>query len=224
MAAGLSAKVLQHLERHLISENAELADRTQELSLLRLVGPQAADVAQAAAIAPARRHRLLAVDGFDFLCSSAESQSIQQRLVQAGAIVSNAAAYETLRIEAGLPAYGVDIDEHRFVVEVNRAEQAISYTKGCYLGQEPIVMARDRGQVNRLFMGLKIEDNEPPAPGTKVMREEKELGEVTSSTISPRLGQAIALAYMRRGAWDAGTQVIVGGRNAIVSALPFDRA
>ncbi|MBI3704089.1 MAG: hypothetical protein HY244_09655 [Rhizobiales bacterium] len=99
--------------------------------------------------------------------------------------------------------------------------QAISYTKGCYLGQETIVMARDRGQVNRLMMGLKVEGDTPLAAGAKVMRGNDEVGQVTSSVFSPRLGQAIALAYLRRGSWDAGTEIVVDGRPAVVCALPF---
>jgi len=85
-------------------------------------------------------------------------------------------------------------------MEVNRP-QAISYTKGCYLGQETIVMARDRGQVNRLFMGIKSASGETLNAGTKLYRNNEEVGHVTSSVYSPRLQQVVALAYLRRGSW-----------------------
>jgi folate-binding protein YgfZ len=145
------------------------------------------------------------------------------RLAEAGAKAAGREAFEILRIEAGTPAWGPDIDETTFVPEVGRARQAISYTKGCYLGQEPIVMARDRGQVNRTLLGLKLTGG--PAPhGAVVLRDGKEVGRVTSSVQSPRLG-AIALAYIRRGNQEPGTavEVEVEGtrRPAVVSMLPF---
>ena len=225
MAAGQGGKVLQHLDHFLISEKVELTDRTREFALFRLVGPKASEVMQRAAITPSRQHRLLALDGFDFFCPSAEAESLRSRLGEAGAILADSEVYDTLRIEAGLPQFGIDIDEHRFVVEVNRTAQAISYAKGCYLGQETIVMARDRGQVNRLLVGVKVAEGAPLAAGTKLFRASEEVGQVTSSTFSPRLGQVIALAYLRRGSWDAGTEVVIDppsdGRPAIVCALPF---
>src|SRR5207249_7728705 len=95
------------------------------------------------------------------------------------------------------------MDETTFAPEVGRIQQAICYTKGCFLGQEPIVMARDRGHVNRALLGLKLSGGPAPA-GTKLFREGKEVGQVTSSVVSPRLGP-IALAYLRRGNWEPGT-------------------
>jgi len=116
--------------------------------------------------------------------------------------------FETLRIEAGTPLFGPDIDESRFVMEVGRATRAVSYSKGCYLGQEPIVMARDRaGHVNRAFLGLKALDGAPPAPGTKLFRDGQEVGVVTSSCHSPRLGIPVALGYLRWKHQDPGLKL-----------------
>ena len=81
-------------------------------------------------------------------------------------------------------------------------------------------MARDRGQVNRLLMGLKVADGTPLAPGTKAFRANEEVGQVTSSVVSPRFG-VIALAYLRRGNGDVGTELTTDGRSAVVCALPF---
>ena len=135
---------------------------------------------------------------------------------EAGATPAGREAFETLRVEAGTPAFGLDIDENTFAPEVGRTQQAICYTKGCYLGQEPIVMARDRGQVNRTLLGVKLTGG--PAPhGSLVYRDGKEIGRVTSSVQSPRLGTAIGLAYIRRGNQEPGTAVEVeveGGRPA----------
>jgi folate-binding protein YgfZ len=216
---------LKHLDHFLISEKVELADRTQEYGLLRLVGPQTADLLTRLAITPTRQHRLLALDCFDLFCPIAEVAALRQRLMDAGAVLADSTAYQIFRIEAGLPEYGIDIDENRLAMEVNRTTQAICYTKGCYLGQETIVMARDRGQVNRLLMGVKVTGDESLAPGTKLFRANEEVGQATSSVFSPRLGQVIALAYLRRGSWDAGTEVVIeptsDGRSGVVCALPF---
>jgi tRNA-modifying protein YgfZ len=186
-----------------------------------------------------RRHDLLGLPGFDILCPTAAltepvwermnptgatwAEVLRNRLVEAGATPAGREAYEMLRIEAGTPEFGPEIDENTFVPEVGRAKEAICYTKGCYLGQEPIVMARDRGQVNRTLLGLRL-TGEPPPPGSLIYRDGKEVGRVTSSTQSPRLG-TIALAYIRRGNQEAGTAVEVEARGtrqpSVVSTLPF---
>src|SRR5437660_1771681 len=109
-------------------------------------------------------------------------------------------------------------------MEVGRTKQAICYTKGCFLGQEPIVMARDRGHVNRTLLGIKIQEGGPPKFGTLLFRDGVEVGQVTSSVVSYRLG-SIALAYLKRGHQEPGTIVELDpandGRKASVSALPF---
>src|SRR5205085_797197 len=98
---------------------------------------------------------------------------------------ADAAVHEMLRVEAGLPAFGSDIDEERLVMEVGRTARAISYTKGCFLGQEPIVMARDRGQVNRALLGVKVARGAALAHGARLFHAEAEVGQVTSSVYSP---------------------------------------
>src|SRR3954469_4416077 len=124
---------------------------------------------------------------------------------------------------AGTPVDRLDMDENTFAPEVNRIQQAISYQKGCYLGQEPIVMARDRGVVQRTLVGLHVGDEAAP-PGAPLYREGKEVGRVTSSVRSPRFGW-IALGYARRGSQAAGTELEMdanGVRRAVrTSALPF---
>src|SRR5262249_47785423 len=118
-----------------------------------------------------RRNEPLALPGYDIVCLRALVEDVWARLVRAGAKPAGRDAYEVLRVEAGTPVYGVDIDENRFIVEVGRTATAISYNKGCYLGQEPVVMARDRGQVQRMFLGLKLSGSSPLAPGSKVLRD-----------------------------------------------------
>ena len=222
MVAGQADKVLKHLNHFLISEQVEIADRTAEFGMLRVVGPNAASASGGGKPADPRPHRLLAVEGVDLFCPSADVAALQQQLISAGVGRAGAETYERLRIEAGLPEYGIDIDENRLAMEVGRTAQAISYTKGCYLGQETIVMARDRGQVNRMLTGVRFASvREPVASGTKLFRGSDEVGQVTSSLFSLRFGQVIALAYLRRGSWDPGTEVVADGRPAVVCALPF---
>jgi len=242
---GQAQRAFQHLNHFLISEQVELANRTAALGLLRVVGPSAAAILAKAcgatlpnlepwrhvtlacngAAVVVRYHNILNLPGYDCFCEAAQAPRLKERLIAAGALPAGAQAYELLRIEAGWPVVGVDMDENRFVVEVGRGAQAICYTKGCYLGQEPIVMARDRGQVNRMLLGLSCGAGPMLAAGTKLFQGEADVGQVTSSVESPRLGQAIALAYIRRGSQDPGTKLtiepVLAGRQAVVCSLPF---
>lgn len=241
---GLVEKVHQHLNHYLISERVELSDRTRELCFLRVAGPKAADIVDKVCgargteppmlhpearvlslvgdvIAHVRRVPCLSVPGFDVCCASAHAARLWQVLVEQGAAPAGQEAHEILRVEAGWPVYGLDMDDHRFVVEVGRSEQAISYTKGCFLGQEPIVMARDRGHVNRLLMGAK---GEALSRGP-LFRDTHEVGQTTSVVFSPRVGKSIGLAYLKRGNWEPGTILTTaaeaGGREAVVASSPF---
>jgi folate-binding protein YgfZ len=237
---GYNDKVLKHLDRHLISEAVELADNTAQFKQLHLAGPKARDVLQAALGQPVpdlaefqhmertvgptatcsiRRHDPLGLPGYDIVCLNDRAASVWRLLQAEGAVPAGQAAWETLRIEAGTPVYGVDINEDRFVMEVARALRAVSYSKGCYLGQEPIVMARDRaGFVNRAFLGVKVLDGGPLPAGTKLFRDTAEVGLVTSSTNSPALNAPLALGYIRRGHQDPGLRLEAetpGGRVSV---------
>ncbi len=130
-------------------------------------------------------------------------------------------ALETLRIEAGIPRYGQELDEDTFP---NEAElwNALSFNKGCYVGQEIVERARSRGHVNWKLMGLVVDSNVPPPVGQKLAREGREIGEVTSACISPTLGKTLALAYLRREVAEPGTKLeFPSGAIAEVAALPF---
>lgn len=170
-----------------------------------------------------RKHQLLGVPAVDIFCPPGRVAQLRSNLIAAGAAAGDEQTYETLRLEAGLPEFGKDIDENRSVMEIGRVKEAISYSKGCFLGQEPIVMARDRGHVNRNLMGLKAVGNQPMSSGATALHDNEESGLVTSSVWSPRLQCAIALAYMKRGHQQPGTKVFVDGREAEVVQLPFTR-
>lgn len=244
---GQGEKVIQHLDHYVISEQVEFADRTREFAQLHLAGPRAKEVLEKALVddvpdleelqhmmrtfgasdtAHIRRHDSLGVPGYDLVCLRGRAANVWQLLVRAGARPAGLQAYQTLRVEAGTPVQGVDFDETTFAPEVGRTAQAISYGKGCYLGQEPIVMARDRGQINRILRGLKLATGPVPT-GSLLYREGKEAGRVTSSVQSPLLGTGIALAYVRRHSWEPGTVVEVetaGQRHpGTVTVLPFPK-
>ena len=130
-------------------------------------------------------------------------------------------ALETLRIEAGIPRYGQELGEDTIPNEAG-LWNALSFTKGCYVGQEIVERARSRGHVNWKLMGLIVESEVPPPPGEKLVREGREIGEVTSSCVSPTLLKTIALAYLRHEVSEPGTRLeLPSGTVAEVVALPF---
>ena len=187
---------MAHINHFVVSEQVEIFDRTGAVAQLHLCGPQATAILEAmvptlqplehlqhTAVDSLRivRHDRLGLPGYDLICPASDAAGLMDRVVKAGGVLAGSATFNILRIEAGIPMDGIDIDAERFVVEVGRTGQAICYTKGCYLGQEPIVMARDRGHLNRMLLGLKSEAPEPLQPGTKVTQDGQEVGQVTSS-------------------------------------------
>jgi len=111
-------------------------------------------------------------------------------------------AYQILRIETGVPWFGIDIDASVIPVEAGLTEFAITYDKGCYVGQETIARLRSRGQVNVSLTGLALEVDELPPPGTQILEGEKTVGRITSSIYSPSTGGAFGLGYVHRKAAD----------------------
>lgn len=226
---GRNTELVQYLDRYLISEQVEIADRTLDFAQFHLVGPKAAEVLSAAlgdavpnlpefahmertfgkdATCSIRRRDQLGVPGFDIVCRTEVAEGVKRLLLAAGAAEGTPDTFGVLRIEAGTPVFGKDIDDNRFVMEVGFAARAVSYAKGCFLGQEPIVMARDRaGHVNRAFLGLKVLEGAPLPPGTKLFHDGQEVGSVTSSCHSPRLGTPVALAYLKWKHQEPGTRM-----------------
>jgi folate-binding protein YgfZ len=243
---GAGENAIQHLSKFLISEQVEIVDRTTELSQFYLVGPKSRPIAAkvlgaklkdladwgccmilgpGALTCQVRFHRRLAIDCFEIIFPAAGAATLQSQLMESGAVPAGSESWETLRVEAGFPVYGIDIDENVLAPEVGRP--AISYAKGCYLGQETIVRIRDLGHVNRMLRGLKLSGGNVLVRGAKIFRDGKEMGQVTSSVKSPRIG-VIALAYLHRSCQEPGTrlEVAVGidRVDAEVSSLPFGQS
>ncbi|HEY6293492.1 MAG TPA: aminomethyltransferase family protein [Terriglobia bacterium] len=139
-----------------------------------------------------------------------------------GLIRCGTEALESLRIEAGIPRYGPDLGEDTLALEAGLLN-ALSFNKGCYIGQEIVERARTRGHVNWKLMGLQFEPAVAvPKPGQQLMAEGKPVGEVTSACFSPTWGRPLALAYVRREVSEPGTRLLLSnGEAAEVTALPF---
>lgn len=136
-------------------------------------------------------------------------------------------ALGSLRIEAGIPEYGVDVDETNMMLEVG-LEDAVSFTKGCYTGQEAVAMATYRGHISKKLTGLVVTAQDIPQRGDVVSKDGKEIGHVTSALRSPTLGSIICLAYLKYGFFEPGTAVDVKVKSellpATVTELPFYRS
>jgi folate-binding protein YgfZ len=148
-----------------------------------------------------------AEDGFDLFVDANDEQELRESLVKAGAQDVSFETFETLRIEAGISRYGVDMDETTVVTETN-LDEAVSFTKGCYLGQEIIVRIKHRGHVAKKLTGMIFGENVELKREAKVLStDDKEIGRLTSATFSPRLDRAIALGYVKYDYLAPGTRV-----------------
>jgi glycine cleavage system T protein len=244
----LTDKIRAQLSRYILSANVKIEDITDKTAHFTLQGPDAAGLlgkVSGESLPPLgergviRRnwngHSVMIVktsytgeDGYDLLISATAASDIWSRLMQIGQGVGirpiGLEAIESLRIEAGVPRYGVDMDEDVFPVEAGLEDKAISYTKGCYTGQEPISRIKHRGQVNRHLIGFVLQDP-PPKKGDKVIKNGEEVGYITSGVISPTLEKTVALGYLRREFADSGQSVTILRDEkqvpASVATLPF---
>ena len=140
-----------------------------------------------------------------------------------GLIRCGSAALETLRIEAGIPEYGSELGEDTLPLEAGLMT-ALSFNKGCYIGQEIVERARSRGRVNWKLAGFFFESPAPPLVGEQLLAEGKPMGEITSACVSPTLERTIALGYVRREVVEPGTRLeLASGGAAVVTTLPFYR-
>jgi aminomethyltransferase len=243
---GPAARVREALDRHRIMEDARIEEVTGDWALIAIQGP-GAEAALATAgvrtddLGEPLRHalrpvcgiesRLARVDhcgegGFDIWVPAARAARVWRGLRELGRVQpAGLAALDVRRIEAGIPWAGAEITGEYFPMEAGLDIGWISYTKGCYLGQETIARVRHLGHVNRHLRGLVLEgDDVPPRPST-VWSGSDRAGQVTSSTRSPQLGHAIALAYLHRQHAEPGTRLEVetdaGRRASRVVPLPL---
>jgi len=166
-------------------------------------------------------------DGFDLFVDANAAEDLRRSLIAAGAAPFGEEVAETLRIEAGIPRFGIDMDETKVVTETN-LDDAVSFTKGCYIGQEIIARIKYRGHVAKKLTGVLLDQTVALESGAKILSDDdKEIGIVTSATISPRLKQTIALVYVKYDYLAPGTRVKAVSDEqefpATVTELPFVR-
>jgi folate-binding protein YgfZ len=162
--------------------------------------------------------------GFVLHVPAARAAAVWDALVAAGARPCGMEALEGRRVEVGVPRVGVDMDGSTLALEVP-VEDAISATKGCYLGQEVVARGTARGHVNRRLVGLRIEGPAPPA-GATLVRDGKEAGRLTSVARAFGTGGVVALGFVRREHWDSGTELLVrhGHAATLARVAPFPLA
>jgi folate-binding protein YgfZ len=248
MVPAVKDTVLTRLDQFIFSEDVQLLDATGTSGSFAIVGPQAAAMLGGAlSLDPRSLEQMgdhastrVAVDGeplivlrvtdtgepgFEIVGAHEPITTVQERLREAGAVDLDFEGAEALRIERGVPLFGRDMDEDTIPLEAGIEQRAISFSKGCYVGQEVIirVLHRGHGRVARKLVGLSFEPGAAiPAAGSVLVADGKEIGSVTSGVASPALGRAIALAYVKRDFVEPGTIVTTAdGKSATVTALPF---
>lgn len=240
--------VLKLLERFTLAGDFRVQDVTGQTLTISVQGKKAAEVIQATlgeTTANVGRGQVVtaktenesevtvirathtAEDGFDLFVDAAGGDSLRELLSQAGARTTGPDTLETLRIEAGIPRYGIDMDESNVVTETG-LDDAVSFTKGCYIGQEIIARIKYRGHVAKKLTGLSLGGESTLDSGAKILSvDDKEIGRVTSTTFSPALGRTIALGYVKYDYLAPGTNVkVVSSAQesaATVAELPFIR-
>ncbi|MDX1568107.1 MAG: glycine cleavage T C-terminal barrel domain-containing protein [Longimicrobiales bacterium] len=168
-------------------------------------------------------HESNAPPAFDVMASRGTLVSLWDRLAGAECRPMGRAAWETLRVEGGRPAFGADMDENTIPVEAGVHDRAIDYQKGCYTGQEVIVRIRDLGRVNRHLRRLLLGDGPVPARGTELFRADggREVGRVTSAVDSPRFGRVIGLGYVRREVGMPGEVRLGSAEGPLIEVRPL---
>jgi folate-binding protein YgfZ len=244
VAPHVTDTVRAHLERFVFSEDVEVRDVTGERAEIGVYGPGALPLVSRVTNAGLDHLPLFAstpatfdgsrlvvvrsdeagVDGYDVIVDRAAADALTAALTGAGAEPVNGDEAEAVRIEAGRPRFGQDMNEETIPLEAGIEDRAISRTKGCYVGQEVIIRVLDRGhgRVARRLVGLSLPPDAPvPTPGAPIATGEREIGRVTSAVRSPALGRPIALGYVHRDFVAPGTEVTIEGTPTVVESTPF---
>jgi folate-binding protein YgfZ len=245
LPAGSTDRFLQVIDKFLISEKAYFEAADDAYAILAVQGPDAErmlaglsgatfdaapyshqEVQIAGAPVRIARRSEAVTPGFHCWTAVTHAEVLRNALREAGAVPVGALALETLRIEAGIPAYGRDVDETVILPET-RLDTFVSLTKGCYIGQETVARVKYRGHINRGLSGIVLEGDRVAAHGDPITADDKEIGRVTSAVRSIALGKPIALGYIRREYFAGGSAVtVVTGQGPVpahVAELPFVR-
>jgi folate-binding protein YgfZ len=218
------------IRRFSIGFEAELHKRTLERGLLSLLGPESKAIAGGSGLRePENSHAAVTVGGIearairtdlgvDLLCDAADVDGLRAALADAGVVPVSEAVAECLRVERGRPRYGVDLDDTVIPQEAGLNERAVSFTKGCYVGQETVARLHYRGKPNRHLRGVRLSDT--ASPGDELTFDGRTVGRLGSVAVSPRFGP-IGLALVRREAHVGSTVTVGDDARGEVVELPF---
>jgi len=226
---------VSELKKYKIGRRVEVQDTTAARTIVSIVGPRSRAALEAAGLVEGPvphdenawvRGRddvvIVATDaGFDLVLEREAAPGVQEELLAAGAQRVSAEAAEIDRIERGRPRYGMDMGDENLPGEAGIVERAVSFTKGCYVGQEPVARMFHKGHPNRHLRGLEL--STPVSPGTVLMSGEKEVGRVSSAGVSAVRGP-VALAILRREVAPGDELAAGAGVKARVVELPFGNA
>ena len=249
MEGGLEKKVLGCLEKLHVTEEVCLREVTEEWILLSLQGPRSEALVGALIHGPVMvteefqhtnfqileipatliRRSVTGEKGFHFLIPKEKGEPIVKRILEVGKLYGirpvGSGAYEILRIEAGIPRYGIDMDETAVLPETGLEPFTVNETKGCYPGQEVVARIKTYGGLHRRLSGLVFDKKSLPRTNDKVSKGHEEIGFVTSACHSPTLGKGIALAYLKKGYFDSGGEVTIASTPqtipAKITTFPF---
>jgi tRNA-modifying protein YgfZ len=222
--ATLAAPLEKRLDGLLFSEDAQIANRSAEFTIIDVHGPAAATVVGGLEMI---RDDAFGLPGFTAFVPNADVERFVGELAHRGALETSLETLDIVRLEAGRPAFLVDMDEQTIPLEAGLEHRAISFTKGCYVGQEVIVrvMHRGGGRVARRLVGISLSKGVLPKGGELISSGDRQIGRLTSVGWSPALGTGIALGYVQRDFSEPGTIVNVGIGPAQLSGeiapLPF---
>jgi folate-binding protein YgfZ len=233
-------KILSTFDHYIIMDDVRVEDASAGLATIGVAGPRSqatlgsagVDITELQPLELAelawRGHPLTIVRGesqhypsYEVWVALEHTAPLRQALEAAGAIEVSNPALELYRIALGRPRYGQDIRERDLPQETEQ-QRALNFNKGCYVGQEIVERIRSRGSVHRKFTGFQVA-GPPPAPGTRIQAQAKDVGEVTSSAVIPDGSgdRTVALGYIRRETGVAGGAVQIADSNALVTELPF---
>jgi aminomethyltransferase len=239
-------KILATFDHYIIMDDVEVKNISEQTTALGIAGPRSREVARAAGIEIPESSPLQIFDvtctcdcdctrctcvrgetplhegfeSYELWLNPSDTKKTWDALVAHGATPCGSEALELLRIQSGVPRYGVDIRERDLPQETEQI-RALNFNKGCYIGQEIVERIRSRGAVHRKFTGFVWTNGDTVAPGSKVVLGQKEVGEVTSAQLLGKQHPGLALGYMRREAAIPGKEVMLGKTQARVAELPF---
>lgn len=247
--AGLEKKVITLLQKLHVTEDVAFRDVTQDWVLISIQGPKSDALIGALIHGPVMveqefdntnfmiqdipatliRRSVTGEKGFHFLTSKENGEIIVKRILEVGKLYGikpvGAGAYEILRIEAGIPRYGIDMDENVMLPETGLETVAASETKGCYPGQEVVAKIKTYGGLNRKLSGLVFDKTSLPRTGDKILKDGQEVGFITSACHSPTLGKGIAFGFLKKGYFDSSQDITISScpdiQAKVISVLPY---